>query len=184
MQGFRFLKVFAVVLLLASLMLSGTGQGRAVLAQEAGPASLEPEASATSTAFTYQGQLKKDGALAQGAYRLMFSLWDAAQNGNLMGTSETESVTVNNGLFTATLNVAGQFGENAFSGDARWLQISVCPSNPSISCAGFGTTLSPRSRSPRHPTPWACGQARRFAAALTRSSRSRATRLPAASLRP
>ena len=155
MQGFRFLKVFAVVSLLAGLVLAGSGQGRAVLAQQGGPASLEPEASATSTAFTYQGQLKDGGALAQGAYRLKFSLWDAAQNGNQMGTSETESVTVNNGLFTATLNAAGQFGENAFSGDARWLQIRICPSNPQTDCVTVGTDLSPRQ--PLTGTPYALG---------------------------
>ena len=154
MQGFRFLKVFAVVSLLAGLVLAGSGQGP-VLAQEAGPASLEPEASATSTAFTYQGQLKKDGILAQGAYRLKFSLWDAAQNGNRMGASEIESVTVNNGLFTVTLNAAGQFGENAFSGDARWLEVRICHWNPQISCDVGGTDLSPRQ--PLTGTPYALG---------------------------
>ena len=61
MQGHPFLRTFVVVFLLAGLLLSGSGQGRAVLAQEAGPAAVAPEASALSTAFTYQGQLKVDG---------------------------------------------------------------------------------------------------------------------------
>ncbi|MCX6033338.1 MAG: hypothetical protein NT169_29155 [Chloroflexi bacterium] len=155
MQGHRFPKTLAVVLLLAGLMLSGSGQGWAVLAQDTAPESLVPEASATSTAFTYQGQLKENGALAQGAYRLQFSLWDAAQNGNEVGTAEIEDVTANNGLFTVTLNATNQFGADAFSGDARWLEIRVCPSNHQISCAALGTTLTPRQ--PLTGTPYALG---------------------------
>jgi hypothetical protein len=45
-----------------------------------------------------------------------------------------------NGLFTVQLNGGGEFGANAFKGDARWLQIEVC-SNPSCTAQ---TVLSPR----------------------------------------
>lgn len=154
MQGIRLLRMFTVVALFASLVLSGAGQGGTVSAQEAGPAPAGSDASALSTAFTYQGQLKDSGALAQGAYRLQFSLWDAAEAGNSLGT-ETEGVTATNGLFTVTLNATGQLGADPFSGDARWLQIRVCPSNPMISCAALGTTLTPRQ--PLTATPYAIG---------------------------
>ena len=145
MQGHRLLGTFAVVSLLAGLVLSGSGQGQAVLAQDAGPASPGPEASVTSTAFTYQGQLKADGAPAQGTYWFAFTLWDAAQNGHQVGTGDVEdNVAVTNGLFTVTLNKTGQFGADAFSGAARWLEIKVCKPRPPLGCAAIGTTLSPR----------------------------------------
>lgn len=154
MQGIRFLKAFAVVTLLAGLMLSGSGQGLAVLAQEGGPAPAGSDASALSTAFTYQGQLRYNGTLAQGTYRLQFSLWDAAVNGNSLGAEE-ESVTANNGLFTVTLNATGQLGADPFNGDARWLEIRVCTSNPMIPCGLSGTTLTPRQL--LTATPYALG---------------------------
>ena len=141
MQGHRFLRTFVIVLLLTGLVLSGAGQGRAVLAQEAVTTTLGPDTSAMSTAFTYQGQLKVDGAPAQGTYRFTVTLWDTAQNGNQMGASESHEVVVTNGIFTVTLNKEGDFGTDAFTGAARWLEIQVCKVG-SFPC--LMTTLSPR----------------------------------------
>ncbi len=141
MQGHRFLRTFVIVLLLTGLVLSGAGQGRAVLAQEAVITTLGPDTSAMSTAFTYQGQLKVDGAPTQGSFRFTFTLWDAAQNGNQMGTPENHDVVVTNGMFTVTLNKTGEFGADAFTGAARWLEIQVCKVG-SLPC--LMTTLSPR----------------------------------------
>jgi hypothetical protein len=89
------------------------------------------------TTFTYQGRLGDAGQPANGAYDLQFSLRDAltggAQNG---GPLVIEDVTVQNGLFTVTLD----FGGDAFSEGARWLEIGV---RPGTQTAAF-TLLSPR----------------------------------------
>ncbi len=94
------------------------------------------------TAFTYQGQLKKNGSPVNGNCDFQFSLWDAAGSGspptggNLIGSPQTKTgIAVINGLFTAQLD----FGAGAFQGDARWLQIAV-------KCTGDASynTLSPR----------------------------------------
>ena len=106
---------------------------------------------ALGTAFTYQGQLKKNGSPVNGNCDFQFSLWDAAGNGspptggNLIGSPQTKTgIAVINGLFTVQLD----FGAGAFTGDARWLQIAV-------KCTGDASynTLSPRQ--PLTPSPYA-----------------------------
>jgi len=98
------------------------------------------------TAFTYQGQLRKDGNPVNGTCDFQFSLWDAATGGAQIGSTQTKTgVNVSNGFFTVQLN----FGAGAFQGDARWLQIAVCcPAG-----SGSYTTLSPRQ--PLTPAPYA-----------------------------
>ena len=93
------------------------------------------------TAFTYQGQLKKAGNPLSGTCDFQFTLWDAAGSGspptggNQIGITQTATISVTNGLFTAQID----FGADAFQGNARWLQIAV-------KCAGDTDyiTLSPR----------------------------------------
>ena len=93
-------------------------------------------AAPVGTAFTYQGQLKQDGAPENGNFDMEFRLFDAATLGNQIGNPVTlNGVAVSNGLFTVILNDTGQFGSNAFNGEARWLQITV-----------GGTPLSPRQK--------------------------------------
>ena len=141
MQGHPFLRTF-VVDPLAGLMLSGRGQGRAVLAQEAVPAAVVPEATALSTAFTYQGQLKVNGVPAEGTYAFTLRR-DVAQNGSQLGTGDVQNaVAVTNGMFTVTLNKSSQFGADAFTGAARWLEIQVCKPG-AVQC--IKTTLTPKS---------------------------------------
>ncbi|MDO8630830.1 MAG: hypothetical protein Q7R41_10085 [Phycisphaerales bacterium] len=99
-----------------------------------------------TTAFTYQGQLKAGGAPFDGTADFVFTLWDAAGSGNppTGGTQVGDvqpiiALPVTAGLFTVTLNAGGEFGANAFNGNARWLDITV--RNP----AGGGfITLAPR----------------------------------------
>lgn len=96
-------------------------------------------ASALGADFTYQGQLKDTGNLANGLYDFQFKLYDSALNGNLVGSPDTVAVNdqqVTNGLFTVTLN----FGASAFNGDARWLEVGV---RPGASVAAY-TALAPR----------------------------------------
>ena len=103
---------------------------------------------ALGTAFTYQGQLKREGALVTGSCDFQFSLWDAATGGTQIGTTQAKSnVPVSNGLFTVELD----FGSGVFTGDARWLAIAVrCPAG-----GGSYTALSPRQA--LTATPYALG---------------------------
>ena len=132
---------FVLVVLLAAAM-----SAAAVVAQ--GPQPRTPQA-VLGTGFTYQGQLKKSGvAVNDNACSMTFSLWDASSGGvQVGGTQGPSSVAVANGLFTAVLNDAGQFGASAFNGDARWLETSV-------QCASDGSPVT-LSRQPLTAAPYA-----------------------------
>src|SRR5258708_7404117 len=79
------------------------------------------QTAAQGTVFTYQGRLNDSGQPANGTnYGMVFYLYDAPTNGNLLGNLGIVSVTVSNGLFTVPLD----FG-NEFDGAPRWLQISI-----------------------------------------------------------
>lgn len=95
-----------------------------------------------TTAFTYQGQLKDNGTNANGAYTMIFKLYDAGTSGNQIGSTINTSASLANGLFTVNLD----FGGSAFNGSARWLEITVTNS-------GVTQTLSPRVQV--LPTPYA-----------------------------
>src|SRR5437660_324665 len=75
------------------------------------------------TAFTYQGRLTENTGAANGDYDFIFQLFDAASGGTSQGGRLTNNgVSLNNGLFTVTLD----FGVSPFSGGAaRWLEIGV-----------------------------------------------------------
>ncbi|MCL4789715.1 MAG: hypothetical protein KJ070_23535 [Verrucomicrobia bacterium] len=77
-----------------------------------------------STAFTYQGQLTDDAAPATGVYDFNFRLYATSNGAGIpLGTVTVDDASVTNGLFTVQLD----FGAAAFSGNPRWLQISVRP---------------------------------------------------------
>ena len=96
-------------------------------------------------AFTYQGRLDDSNAPAAGNYDFTFTVFDAAVSGNAASSTLTNTATsVINGLFTSTLD----FGTNIFTGEARWLEISVRTNGgPSF------VTLAPRQ--PMTPAPYA-----------------------------
>ena len=90
-------------------------------AQEPKPQSgANAQASPVGTAFTYQGQLKSGGEPVDGTCDFQFGLYDAASLGNQIGITQTESITVADGLFTVNLD----FGD-VFTGTAPWLGIRV-----------------------------------------------------------
>ena len=147
----RYLRTIAIVILLSAALFYWVRPNKAGYEAPASSSSvsqLGPEA-LLGTGFTYQGQLKKNGAPVNADCTFTFSLWDAVGSGNPIGGNQTvNGVTVSNGLFTVTLNEGGQFGADAFNGEARWLQTSVtCPGDSGAS------TLSPRQ--PITPAPYA-----------------------------
>ncbi len=95
--------------------------------------------------FTYQGHHNDGGAAANGTYDLRFALFDAANGGNQVGLSLTNSgLAVITGSFGASLD----FGTNAFTGQARWLELGA-RTNGEVAFV----TVSPRQ--PITPTPYA-----------------------------
>jgi hypothetical protein len=95
------------------------------------------------TGTTYQGRLMDGGVPANGTYDFGFVLHDDPTNLTYLGNSiMITAVPVSNGLFTVQLNTAGEFGPNAFNGQARWLEVDVRTNN-NILLNNF-TVLSPR----------------------------------------
>jgi len=87
--------------------------------------------------FTYQGFLKQNGQPVNGTTSLTFRLYDAPTGGTQIGSAITQTVNVQNGLFTVELN----FG-TVWTGGNRYLEIQV-----------GSTTLSPRVKIT--PAPYA-----------------------------
>ena len=103
---------------------------------------------AVGTAFTYQGQLTDDqGAPLTGQYDFEFKLYDGSGGGagQIGSTVTVDNKQVEEGRFTVSLD----FGANAFTGDARWLDISVRDGGST----GNYTHLSPRQE--LTPAPYA-----------------------------
>ena len=99
------------------------------------------------TAFTYQGQLIKDGVPVNGTYDFRFVLYDAPTGDNIVAIIQDKlNVTVTGGLFTVP-NL--DFGSVIFTGAARWLEVWV--RYP----AGSGSYVSIGSRQELTPTPYA-----------------------------
>ncbi|MCI0397074.1 MAG: hypothetical protein L0332_00315 [Chloroflexi bacterium] len=124
-----------ILVLAAALLLFLQGAGPAA-GQEGG----DPLAP-LGAGFTFQGRLLDDGIPIDGLCDLRFKLFDAAAGGSQLGVSHTvNNVNVEDGLFTATVNAGNQFGSNAFTGEARWLEALVgCPAG-----GGVYYVLSPR----------------------------------------
>lgn len=88
-----------------------------------------PASAEDTHAFTYQGQLRDGGTNANGTYALTFKIYDAPGGGNQVGGTVTApSQLLVNGLFTVNLD----FGDGVFTGENRWLAISVSNSVTSL----------------------------------------------------
>lgn len=103
--------------------------------------------SPVGTGFTYQGRLMESGSPADGSYDFRIELWNAPSGGTELGHLEIANCPVSDGLFTISLNAGGEFGPNAFNGEARWLRINVRP------VGGSWQSLEPRQ--PLSATPYA-----------------------------
>ena len=97
------------------------------------------------TGFTYQGQLKQSGSVVTANCDMAFRVFDQASGGMQAGSPITQTVAVNAGLFTTSLD----WGSAVFTGEARWLDIRVrCPAG-----SGAFTPLTPRQNI--SPAPYA-----------------------------
>ncbi|HSM58430.1 MAG TPA: hypothetical protein VK879_19910 [Candidatus Sulfomarinibacteraceae bacterium] len=118
-------RIVGAILLFIALLGGGAILGVG-LTQGQEPDTPDQSAAALGSGFTYQGELTSEGAPINNTCDITARLYDAASGGNQVGSAQTVSnVTVSDGRFTVLLNDAGQFGRNAFNGDARWLDISV-----------------------------------------------------------
>lgn len=105
------------------------------------------EAAPMGTAFTYQGRLMDANGPADGQYDFEFRLYpDPVLNSSQVGgTVDINDLDVIDGYFTVLLD----FGDNAFTGNARWLDIGVRPGDSEDRV----TKLRPRHEVT--PTPYA-----------------------------
>lgn len=129
----KFLFISLLVVLIATLAV--------VNVDAQGP---KPKVSATnvSTAFTYQGQLKKNGTLVTSTCNFQFNLWADAGGTIPVGSNPqtVNGVSVVNGLFTVPIN----FGSGAFTGDARWLGTAVqCAGDSGLTALNSLEALTP-----------------------------------------
>jgi hypothetical protein len=128
-----------------------------------------------TTAFTYQGELKANGDLAQGPHDMRFRLYDGAgvQIGSVLCS---DNVSVVDGRFVVTLD----FG-SVYVGQQRFLEVDV-RADTGLSCAsaaGF-TTLSPRTAltaTPFSSFATAAGSAATATAATSATTATNSTQL-------
>lgn len=91
------------------------------------------------SSFIYQGKLTQSDAPVTSGCDFRFRLYDASSGGNQIGVElGLDDSTPENGLITVSLD----FGLEAFTGGARFLEIDV----RSPAGTGSWTTLSPRQR--------------------------------------
>lgn len=108
------------------------------VARLSGPNPVTP---GTVKPFTYQGELRQDGAAVNAPIDIRARLWTLAAGGTQVGGDDVLfNVPVNNGLFTAVLNSAGAFGLGAFAQPGQAIEIAVRPTGSN----GAFTTISPR----------------------------------------
>ncbi len=141
MNRIRSLSILIVVAVMGIISVTGVAaQVQRTQQLNAGPRAdiaAPSTGSIVSTTFTYQGLIKQSGSPINGSCDLSFRLFDAASTGAQIGSATTRTLSITNGLFTASLN----FGDGSvFAAEARWLDIRVrCPTG-----SGGFTTLSPR----------------------------------------
>ena len=78
---------------------------------------------ATPDTISYQGRLSDGGSPASGSYDFQFTLKDAASAGNSLGEAIQKTLTVQNGVFSASLS----WTPALFTGSARWIEVRVRP---------------------------------------------------------
>jgi hypothetical protein len=142
--------ILVLVALLAMLQSAAIAQGPG--SQEGGDEAEPPVVEPTnldalvSSAFTYQGQLKNGGAPVNGDCDFIWDIYAASAGGTALAT-DTDTLAVTGGLFTAVINVP----TSLMDGNGRYLEVQVrCPAG-----AGTYTTLTPRQQ--LYAAPYALG---------------------------
>ncbi|VAW44997.1 hypothetical protein MNBD_GAMMA02-1196 [hydrothermal vent metagenome] len=87
--------------------------------------------------FTYQGQLKSAGSVANGPYDFEFYLYNVQTNGSDLAANVADDVQVEDGVFSVELDMGA-----AFIGDQLWLEIHVRDGASN----GSYTALQPRQK--------------------------------------
>ena len=147
-------RILTILVCAALTVILGVQWGNA---QDSSPASpgeiLTPAADYLGTSFSYQGTLRDSGGTPiDDTCDFRFGLWSDATSdlvGHKVGVvSDDTGVPVVNGYFSVTVNPGDEFGDSAFIGHRRWLEVAV-------KCSGEAayTTLSPRQE--LLPTPFA-----------------------------
>ncbi len=112
-------------------------------------------AAQTGSAFTYQGQLRENGAPKTGLFDMRFTVFDAAAGGSPVAPTVVRSgVSVQGGVFSTMLDFgtsAAPGGPGIFAG-ARFVQVEVSPAG-----ANTFTALSPRQAIGSVPSALAVG---------------------------
>jgi len=142
------LRPFLLILFCAALIIAGL----VATARAQSSRTTTTAAAQASSGFTFQGQLQDNGSPVNATCDIQANLWDAASGGVQIGSTQTvNGVAVADGRFTITLNANKEFGETAFTGQARWLEIAVrCP-------AGSGNYATLQPRQSLTATPYAHG---------------------------
>jgi hypothetical protein len=130
------MRAHRIAIILITAALAVTLVASSVSAKPIQPAPASDTTAPVSSAFTYQGRLDDAAGPLSGAYDLRFTLHEVAAGGSTLATVTRDDVTVDDGLFTVSLD----FGAAAFTGTARWLEVSV---RPGSSTGGY-TVLTPR----------------------------------------
>lgn len=73
--------------------------------------------------ISYQGRLSDSGSPASGSYDFQFTLKDAASAGNTLGEAIKMTLSVQSGVFSASLS----WSPSLFPGSARWIEVRVRP---------------------------------------------------------
>ncbi|MBW7882127.1 MAG: hypothetical protein H3C34_05725 [Caldilineaceae bacterium] len=115
--------------------------GLAVAAQAQTGDQVTVTATKIAPGFTFQGELHDNGIPVNANCDIRAALWDAPSGGVQVGSTQTAGNTaVRAGRFTIVLNTSAEFGADAFTGQARWLEIAVrCPAG-----SGDYAVLQPR----------------------------------------
>lgn len=117
-----------------------------VMAEDSGTADAGTKA-AVAPGFTFQGRLDINGVPADGACDFTFQQFDAASGGAPMSALESQSLTVQGGVFTTVLT-----SNVPFLGEARWVEVAAgCGTAPTLIPGRIEITAVPYALSLRTP---------------------------------
>lgn len=130
----RRLLVSLLIAGLALLSLAGWGRAQQLERRARAPRTAVGMAQVISDTFSYQGVLQESGGLVDGSREMVFTLYRDGACGTQVGDALTQTVAVNDGLFSVRLG----FDATHFNGQALWLETAV--EGTAIGCQPLQTT--------------------------------------------